>query len=189
MSNSDAFEHIHRRRDSQVEKQLAVLRRQLEAFAANLPDMLRARRLDDLAPGSGLAGGGRGTDVSDPTGNTALRHDRTVEKWARFDEALAFLTTAGNTLTSLTFATLADPTPTGLCRDGACPEGRMADRGTKARDAVPRCHACHKFWLRDVVSPDLESVNGPEWKRRERQEKYQSPRWLGFPQQDQGAVA
>lgn len=179
MTNSDAFEHVHRVRDSRTRQAVDTARRHLQAAAADLDPMLRARRVDQLAPGSGLAGGGsRGGDHADPTARTALHPDRTVALWAEWDLAVAELAHAATALTRIRQAVLHDPTPTGLCRDGACPEGRMADRGKTMR-GVARCHACYRFWCQDASNPD---------ERGERERVGQSPRRLGL-RQDEGAVA
>jgi hypothetical protein len=162
MSNSDAFAHVHRVRDSDTRRAFEVARRQLDAYLADLDAMASARRVDVLAPGSGLAGGGRSRDVADPTGNTALRHDRHVEHWARIDLATAELVGACNALTAGRHATLADPTPTGLCRDGACPTGSLA---TTIIKGVPRCSTCKAFWY---------AISNPE-ERYEREYPGQTP--------------
>jgi hypothetical protein len=150
VTNSDAFDHIHRQRDSRIRQQVDTWRRHLDAFEADLDDVLKARKLDVLAPGSGLAGGGRGTDISDPTGNTAIRHDRSVERWARFDLDVAQITAGFNGLTALRHAELADPAPTGLCRHGDCPEKKVA---TSIIRGMPRCSACKAFWYA-ISNPD-----------------------------------
>lgn len=171
MTNSDAFTHIHTRRANHTRQTLQVLRRQLDALDADLDAMLSARRIDQLAPGTGLAGGARGTDHADPTGNTALRHDRAAEGWARWDEALAFLSTSGNTIDAWRRRQLGhNATPTGLCRDGACPDGKIADRG-RIMQGVARCHACYQFWIRDASDPR---------DRGEREYRGQSPRRIGL---------
>jgi hypothetical protein len=182
VTNSDAFDHIHRQRDSRIRQQVETWRRHLDAFEADLDAMLRARRLDVLAPGSGLAGGGRGSDISDPTGNTAIRVDRTVERWARFDLDLAQITAGLNGLTSARQAELADPTPTGLCRHGDCPEKKTATRGVKARDGMPRCEACYKFWCLDV-----SDIDHPLYPREERPHRGARPRRIGLPAEDRVA--
>lgn len=184
MTNSDAFAHFHRTRASKLHKQLGVARLQLDAAIADLEDMLRANRIDEYAPGSGLAGGGRSTDVSDPTGNTAIRWDTTAEKWGAYFGGLAHTVVELQAVTWARQSTLADPAPTGLCRHGDCPDKRVATRGVKARDGMPRCEACYTFWLRDVASPD-----DPVHQRQERQRVGQSPRWIGFPAKDREAVA
>lgn len=176
MSNSDPFADIHRMRDSRARQAYDTTARHLAALGPDLDDMLRARRVEDLAPGSGLAGGGRSTDVSDPTGNTALRHDRTADMWQEWDLAWAELTHAATVLTRIRRTVLREPTPTGLCRDGACPDGKMADRGRIMR-GVARCHACYQFWIRDASNPE---------ERGEREYRGQSPRRLGL---DTEAVA
>jgi hypothetical protein len=176
MTNSDAFAHIHQMRDSRTRQAFDTTARRLTALQADLDSLLKARRVDQLAPGSGLAGGNRGGDIADPTANTALRRDRTVELWAEWDLAQAELNHASLTLTRIQQAVLHEPTPTGLCRDGQCPEGKMADRGKTMR-GVARCHACYRFWLQDASNPD---------ERAERERVGQSPRRLGL---DKDAVA
>jgi hypothetical protein len=175
VSNSDPFEHIHRKRDSHSVAAVETWQRQLASVAADLHDMLRARRVDVLAPGSGLAGNGRSNTVADPTGNTALQHDPSVERWASFDLAFAEITHGFNTLIAVGQAELANPTPTGLCRHGHCPERKIATRGVKARDGVPRCEACYKFWCLDV-----SDIDDPDNPREERQHLGQSPRRIGL---------
>jgi hypothetical protein len=49
-----------------------------------------------------------------------------------------------------------DLTPTGLCRDGACPAGAQA---TTVLAGVPRCSACKAFWY-SVSNPDEREERG-----------------------------
>lgn len=171
MTNSDPFAHIHRTRDAHTHTALTVARRQLDALIADLDAMLQARRIDDHAPTGGVPGGSRHTNPADPTANTAIRHNPTTDRWARWDLHLAELTHATNNLCRLVQATLHNPTPTGLCRHGDCPDGRPADRGTNTRDGTPRCHACYRFWCDDASNPA---------ERHERQHRGQTPRRIGL---------
>lgn len=175
MSNSDAFEHIHRVRDSRVRQALDATERHLHAARADLDRTLAAFRAADPGPGGGIAGGGvTGGDRPDPTGNAATspHRDGVTHIRADFDLAVAELEHAARRLTAVGRQLHRDPTPTGLCRDGACPDGKMADRG-RIMAGVARCHACYQFWIRDASNP-LE--------RLEREYRGQSPRRIGLEQ-------
>lgn len=180
MSKSDPFAHLRQHRASRVDKVLTVAIRRAQSAHADHARVLAAFAAEERSPGSGRAGGGRGTDVADPTGNQALRHDWAESLRARYDLAIAELEVATRTLISVAQEMIFEPTPTGLCRHGDCPEGKMADRG-KTMAGTPRCHACYWFWINDHSNPQ---------QRDERPTPRATPRRIGLgAPADEGAVA
>jgi hypothetical protein len=170
VSNSDAFAHLRQHRASRVERTFIAAERRVHSGLADHKRVLAAFAAEERAPGSGLAGGGRGSDVADPTGNQALRHDWADALRSRYDLAIAELEHCTREIIAIAQQVIFEPTPTGLCRDGACPDTKMADRGKTMRGTA-RCHACYWYWINDHSNPD---------QRDERPEIGATPRRIGL---------